>query len=226
MIKERIAEIARQAVDRGVLTREVKANEDAYLLYLKKVEEARISEAMDQQKMMNVTIAEEASPAMAPLTQKRLSYIFALMVGLVGGVGSGFLREFFDDSVKTAADVTSSTALPVLASIPEEDARGKNNGGTTRRRRTALSRLTAMYERYFGFAENPFRLTPDPHYLYLSESHKEALASLTVGGPSQDRFRGGARGGRHWQDYPVTTLPGATRSDGQDRRHSEYECGL
>ena len=35
-----------------------------------------------------------------------------------------------------------------------------------------------MYERYFGFAENPFRLTPDPQYLYLSESHKEALASL------------------------------------------------
>jgi uncharacterized protein involved in exopolysaccharide biosynthesis len=119
MIKERIAEIARQAVDRAVLTREVKAHEDSYLLYLKKVEEARISEAMDQQKMMNVTIAEEASPATAPLTQKRLAYIFALMVGLVGGVGSGFLREFLDDSVKSAADVTSSTALPVLASIPE-----------------------------------------------------------------------------------------------------------
>jgi polysaccharide biosynthesis protein PslE len=132
MIRGRISEIARQAVDRGVLTREVRSNEDAYLLYLKKVEEARISEAMDQQKMMNVTIAEEASPATAPLTQKRLSYIFALMVGLVGGVGSGFLREFFDDSVKTSADVTSSTALPVLASIPEEDLRAKKNGGTTR----------------------------------------------------------------------------------------------
>jgi general secretion pathway protein A len=38
-----------------------------------------------------------------------------------------------------------------------------------------------MYERYFGFADNPFRLTPDPHYLYLSEGHKEALASLIYG---------------------------------------------
>ena len=114
------------------MNREVKANEEAYLLYRKKVEEARISEAMDEQKLMNVTIAEEANAPMAPLTSKNLSYAFALMVGLVAGVGGGFLREFFDDSVKTAADVTSSTALPVLASIPEEDTRRKKNGGTTR----------------------------------------------------------------------------------------------
>jgi general secretion pathway protein A len=38
-----------------------------------------------------------------------------------------------------------------------------------------------MYESYFGFADNPFRLTPDPHYLYLSEGHKEALASMIYG---------------------------------------------
>ena len=79
--------------------------------------------------MMNLTIAEEASMPFAPITSKTISYAFALMVGLVGGVGSGFLREFFDDSVKTAADVTSSTALPVLASIPEENPRGKKHGG-------------------------------------------------------------------------------------------------
>ena len=51
-----------EAVDRAELMREVKANEEAYLLYRKKVEEARISEAMDEHKMMNVTIAEEAPP--------------------------------------------------------------------------------------------------------------------------------------------------------------------
>ena len=45
-----------------------------------------------------------------------------------------------------------------------------------------------MYERYFGFAENPFRLTPDPHYLYLSENHKEALASLMWGVQARTGF--------------------------------------
>jgi uncharacterized protein involved in exopolysaccharide biosynthesis len=132
-LKHRIGEIATEAVNRAELTREVRANEEAYLLYRKKVEEARISEAMDEQKFMNITIAEDAAIPIAPLTSKTLSYAFALMVGLVAGVGGGFLREFVDNSVKTAADVTSSTALPVLASIPEEKAHGKKNGGHTGR---------------------------------------------------------------------------------------------
>ena len=34
------------------------------------------------------------------------------------------------------------------------------------------------YEEYYGFAHPPFTLAPDPHFLYLSESHEEALASL------------------------------------------------
>jgi succinoglycan biosynthesis transport protein ExoP len=132
-LKHRIGEIAKYSVDGAELTREVKANEEAYLLYRKKVEEARISEAMDEQKIMNVTIAEGAAIPIAPMTSKTLSYAFALMVGLVAGVGGGFLREFVDDSVKTAVDVTSSTALPVLASIPEETPNGKKNDRHTGR---------------------------------------------------------------------------------------------
>ena len=32
-----------------------------------------------------------------------------------------------------------------------------------------------MYEEYFGFAEKPFSLTPDPRYLFRSECHRSAL---------------------------------------------------
>jgi type II secretory pathway predicted ATPase ExeA len=38
-----------------------------------------------------------------------------------------------------------------------------------------------MFEGYFGFAENPFNLTPDPKFLYLSEVHREALSHLQYG---------------------------------------------
>jgi len=31
---------------------------------------------------------------------------------------------------------------------------------------------------FYGFAEQPFGVTPDPRYLYLGKSHREALASL------------------------------------------------
>ncbi len=38
-----------------------------------------------------------------------------------------------------------------------------------------------MYEAYFGLQENPFTLSPDPRYLYLSEQHREALNCLIYG---------------------------------------------
>ena len=38
-----------------------------------------------------------------------------------------------------------------------------------------------MYCDYFGLDENPFSITPDPRYLYLSTRHREALAHLLFG---------------------------------------------
>ena len=38
-----------------------------------------------------------------------------------------------------------------------------------------------MYITFFGLQEEPFNLTPNPKYLYLSEGHKEALARLKYG---------------------------------------------
>lgn len=38
-----------------------------------------------------------------------------------------------------------------------------------------------MYTSFFGLNENPFNLTPDPRFLFLSPSHKEALSHLLYG---------------------------------------------
>lgn len=38
-----------------------------------------------------------------------------------------------------------------------------------------------MYTAFFGFKENPFNLTPDPRYLFLSRYHREALEHLRYG---------------------------------------------
>lgn len=38
-----------------------------------------------------------------------------------------------------------------------------------------------MYAGFFGLTQAPFSIAPDPHYLYLSERHREALAHLLYG---------------------------------------------
>src|SRR5262249_49819556 len=41
--------------------------------------------------------------------------------------------------------------------------------------------VAGMYERFFGLVDAPFRLTPDPRYLFLSRKHADALAHLRLG---------------------------------------------
>ena len=38
-----------------------------------------------------------------------------------------------------------------------------------------------MYNNFFSFAESPFNVTPDPRFLFLTDSHREALASMMYG---------------------------------------------
>ena len=38
-----------------------------------------------------------------------------------------------------------------------------------------------MYHDFYGFRENPFNLTPDPRFVFLSKTHKEAFAHLLYG---------------------------------------------
>lgn len=38
-----------------------------------------------------------------------------------------------------------------------------------------------MYKKFYGLRENPFNLTPDPDFLYLSKVHQKAMAYLTYG---------------------------------------------
>ena len=38
-----------------------------------------------------------------------------------------------------------------------------------------------MYQAYYGLKENPFKVTPDPRFVYMGEKHREALAQLLYG---------------------------------------------
>jgi general secretion pathway protein A len=45
-----------------------------------------------------------------------------------------------------------------------------------------------MYKAYFGLNSSPFNLSPDPSFLYRSQQHEEALASLIYGVQSRKGF--------------------------------------
>ena len=48
--------------------------------------------------------------------------------------------------------------------------------------------MLPVYCEHFGLTREPFNITPDPSFLYLSESHREALAQLVYGIKSRRGF--------------------------------------
>jgi uncharacterized protein involved in exopolysaccharide biosynthesis len=102
--------------------REAQAAEDAYLLYRKKHEEARISAAMDQKKLINVTVAEPAQRPLKPVSRNlAANTVFGFFFAIAGGLGLAFGTELFlDHTITTADEVERRLGIPHIASIPEE----------------------------------------------------------------------------------------------------------
>jgi len=110
-----------KAFDLESLHRDSQVAEEDYLLYRKKHEEARISAAMDQEKFINVTVAQ---PAQMPLKAEprglALKLFLSIFLGLLGGVGLAFgLDTFLDRSFTTAENLERRLGIPHIASIPE-----------------------------------------------------------------------------------------------------------
>jgi uncharacterized protein involved in exopolysaccharide biosynthesis len=101
------------------LLREVKANEDNYLLYLHKREESRVESALNAGRFANVSIAQEAAipalPAFSPLLAMLLAAICACMVS----VGTVYTAELLNDTFRTPDELKGYLEVPVLASLPE-----------------------------------------------------------------------------------------------------------
>jgi len=100
------------------LDRQVKINEDNYQLYLKKMEEARISTAMDSQKIASISIVE---PAQAPLNPVKpnivLNIILSLLLGACASIGLAFALEYFNHTFNKPEDVEQHASMRVLAAI-------------------------------------------------------------------------------------------------------------
>ncbi len=68
--QKQLDDLNAKAFDLESLHREAQAAEEDYLLYRKKHEEARISAAMDQEKFINVTIAQPAKIPLKPVPRE------------------------------------------------------------------------------------------------------------------------------------------------------------
>ncbi len=102
------------------LERQFKLDEENYQLYVRKMEESRISNAMDTEKIVNLSVI---GPASAPVSPVRPNILLNIILGVVVGgllsVSVTVLAEYLAHTFNKAEDVEKRLGVSVLASIRE-----------------------------------------------------------------------------------------------------------
>ena len=101
------------------LEREIQIAEQKYFKYSDHMEQARIDDALETDKISNISIIQPPTvPDYADNTNASLILFLAAVLGVGGGLGIAFVSENIDQSVRAPEHVESHADLAVLGSVP------------------------------------------------------------------------------------------------------------
>ena len=106
------------AITQDDLLNREKAAEENYLLYVKKQEEARMDDALDERGIVNVAIAERPVAPALPMWSTWAVMAMGLAAAGAAGSGAAFAADYMDPAFRTPEDVLAYLNAPVLASLP------------------------------------------------------------------------------------------------------------
>src|SRR6266853_3548065 len=113
---------AQQLEQKGIvhqdLVRAQKADEDNFLLYQKKREEARMADALDERRILNVAVVEQPFVPVIPVTSPWVVIGFGLIIAVFTSTGVALAADYLDTSLRTPADVLDELNIPLLAAVP------------------------------------------------------------------------------------------------------------
>jgi uncharacterized protein involved in exopolysaccharide biosynthesis len=112
-----LVSLQQKGIEYDRLDEEVKDRRDTYELYVKREQEARISQAMDEQSLVNVDVVQRPALPLARADMQGVSMALSILAGLVVGLAGAFGREYLSRSLHSESDVGRLLGLPVLASI-------------------------------------------------------------------------------------------------------------
>jgi len=121
-LQTQILDLDQKALKQADLNRDVKANEANYLLYLSKREQERTSDALDEERIANVSIAVPPVLPILPVVGPVLIAVVGMVLAIFVSTGTVFVAEYLDPSLRTPSEVTEVLRIPVLASVPKQSA--------------------------------------------------------------------------------------------------------
>jgi uncharacterized protein involved in exopolysaccharide biosynthesis len=118
MYKQQATDLERKGIQEQDLQRVIKTDEENYLLYQHKREEARMSDMLDQTHILNVAVAEAPTVPVLPTGSRLVFVVLGLVLGAVMSVALALALDYFDPSFHTPSEVSNELNIPVLAAVP------------------------------------------------------------------------------------------------------------
>jgi uncharacterized protein involved in exopolysaccharide biosynthesis len=121
-IQAQMTQLAEKGLDQADLLRQEKADEENYLLYMAKREQAKASEALDKTKINNVAIAIPPSIPVLPVMSAPMVILLAFAAATFVSIMATYAFDYFDSSFHTPAEVIETLGIPVVVSISKRSA--------------------------------------------------------------------------------------------------------
>ncbi|HXH09743.1 MAG TPA: polysaccharide biosynthesis tyrosine autokinase [Alphaproteobacteria bacterium] len=108
-------ELQEKAIEAALLEREVDSDRTLYESVLKRSKETDLTGAVP---ISNIRVVDRADlPRFPDRTRGKRTLLLGALVGLLGGVGLAFLRNYLDNTLKTPEDIGCFLRLPTLGLV-------------------------------------------------------------------------------------------------------------
>lgn len=118
LYRKQALSLDQSGLQQQTLLQNVKLAEDNYQLAMQKLEEAKVADELDRQRIANVAIAQAAVPPALPASSTLLRILIAFVLAGTVSIGAAFASDFMDPSFRTPAEAEALLNVPVLAVIP------------------------------------------------------------------------------------------------------------
>jgi uncharacterized protein involved in exopolysaccharide biosynthesis len=111
-----------KSYEQGDLLRKEKVEQENFLLYTQKREEARITEALDETRIANLAVAEPPCENQSfPFKRPVLFTMVSILLGCIVSATFIAAAEMLDNTVRTPDELALHAGVPVLAAIPAKE---------------------------------------------------------------------------------------------------------
>jgi succinoglycan biosynthesis transport protein ExoP len=140
--KQEANKLNESAIEYSLLKRDVESNRTLYEGLLEKLKEAGVTAGLRSNNFRIINAARVPTAPSEPNIPRNLA--FALVLGVISGVGLAFLLENMDNTVRTPEQAQAISALPSLGMIPLGSKSGNRGPNGTRLSLTSSKEAVEM----------------------------------------------------------------------------------